>query len=148
MACQLHNKSRRLDSVHGRKTTSRKRRPASQAGRLPGAIPALELIYRVKQKLCYLLLKKHRTRKRCQPLACRFLRAVQELKDCGFPQLVTLGETLYCWRDEIAAMWRFTKNNGITEGFHTKMEMISRQAFGFRNFDNYRKRVKVLCGGL
>jgi transposase len=59
-----------------------------------------------------------------------------------------LGETLYCWRDEIAAMWRFTKNNGITEGFHTKMEMISRQAFGFRNFDNYRKRVKVLCGGL
>jgi transposase len=59
-----------------------------------------------------------------------------------------LGETLYCWRNEIAAMWRFTKNNGITEGFHTKMEMISRQAFGFRNFDNYRKRVKVLCGGL
>jgi transposase len=110
--------------------------------------PALELIYRFKQKLCYLLLKKHRTRKQCQPLACRFLRAVQELKDCGFPQLVTLGETLYCWRNEIAAMWRFTKNNGITEGFHTKMEMISRQAFGFRNFDNYRKRVKVLCGGL
>jgi len=26
------------------------------------------------------------------------------------------------------------------------MEMITRQAFGFRNFDNYRLRVKVLCG--
>jgi len=25
------------------------------------------------------------------------------------------------------------------------MEMISRQAFGFRNFQNYRMRVKVLC---
>jgi len=41
---------------------------------------------------------------------------------------------------------RFTKNNGITEGFHTKMEMISRRAYGFRNFENYRLRVRVLCG--
>ena len=30
-------------------------------------------------------------------------------------------------------MWRFTRNNGITEGFHTVMELINRQAFGFRN---------------
>jgi hypothetical protein len=56
------------------------------------------------------------------------------------------GETLYAWRTEIALMWRFTRNNGITEGFHTKMELISRQAYGFRNFQNYRMRVKVLCG--
>jgi len=26
-----------------------------------------------------------------------------------------------------------------------KMELINRQAYGFRNFDNYRLRVKVLC---
>ena len=45
------------------------------------------------------------------------------------------------WSEEIVRMWRFTKNNGITEGFHTKIEMISRRAFGFRNFDNYRLRV-------
>ncbi len=45
-------------------------------------------------------------------------------------------------------MWRFTKNNGITEGFHNKMENISRQAFGFLNFEKYRLRVKVLCGCL
>ncbi len=42
-------------------------------------------------------------------------------------------------------MWRFTRNNGITEGFHNKMETVSRQAYGFRNFNNYRMRVKVLC---
>jgi hypothetical protein len=54
-------------------------------------------------------------------------------------------------------MWRFGKNNSITEGFHNlpavaapqalqagKMEMISRRAFGFRNFDNYRLRVRVM----
>jgi transposase len=29
-------------------------------------------------------------------------------------------------------MWRFTRNNGITEGFHTKMEVLQRQAYGFQ----------------
>jgi transposase len=42
-------------------------------------------------------------------------------------------------------MWRFTRNNGITEGFHNKMETINRVAYGFRNFENHRLRVKVLC---
>jgi transposase len=108
-------------------------------------LPVLELIYRFKQRLCYLLLKKHRTRKQCEKLAPRFLRALCQLRQAGLPQLVQLGETLHAWRQEIAAMWRFTRNNGITEGFHNKMELISRQAYGFRNFENYRLRVKVLC---
>jgi transposase len=60
--------------------------------------------------------------------------------------IVQLGKSLWSWREEIVRMWRFTKNNGITEGFHNKMETISRQAFGFRDFQNYRLRVKVLCG--
>jgi transposase len=108
--------------------------------------PALELIYRFKQRLCYLLLKKHRTRKQCEPLARRFLRAIYQLRQAGLAQLVQLGETLHAWSAEIATMWRFTRSNGITEGFHNKMELINRQAFGFRNFQNYRLRVKVLCG--
>ena len=37
-------------------------------------------------------------------------------------------------------------HHGITEGFHTKMEMLSRRAFGFGNFENYRLRVLALCG--
>jgi transposase len=109
------------------------------------AHPALELIYRFKQRLCYLLLKKHRNRQQCEKLAPRFLRAIYQLRQAGLPQLVALGETLHAWREEIAAMWRFTRNNGITEGFHNKMELINRQAYGFRNFENYRLRVKMLC---
>ena len=76
----------------------------------------------------------------------RFLRAVHELRQAGLAQLVQLGHTLSAWSSEIVAMWRFTRNNGITEGFHNKMELINRQAYGFRNFENYRLRVKVLCG--
>jgi len=106
---------------------------------------ALEVIYRFKQRLCYLLLKKHRNRRQCEALIPRFLRAVYQLRQAGLAQLVQLGQTLAAWSEEIAAMWRFTRNNGITEGFHNKMELINRQAYGFRNFQNYRLRVKVLC---
>jgi transposase len=108
--------------------------------------PALEPIYQFKQRLCDLLLYKHRTRKQCRSLLPRFLRSVEDLIDGKLAPLVQLGQTLRAWSHEIVAMWRFTRNNGITEGFHNKMELISRQAFGFRNFENYRLRVKVLCG--
>jgi len=70
--------------------------------------------------------------KPCQKLVPRFLRVVVELRQSGLAQLATLGDTLYSWSEEIARMWRFTRSNGITEGFHNKMETISRQAYGFR----------------
>jgi transposase len=108
--------------------------------------PVLEVIYAFKQRLCYLLLKKHRTRKQSIPLVKRFLKAIEQLKQSGLAPLVQLGQTLACWAVEIAAMFRFTRNNGITEGFHTKMEVMQRQAYGFRNFGNYRMRVRVMCG--
>ena len=82
----------------------------------------------------------------CRRLIPRLLAAVDYLCQAGLPQMVQLGETHDSWKEEIATMWRFTRNNGITEGFHNKMETISRQAYGFRNFENYRLRVKVLCG--
>jgi transposase len=39
-----------------------------------------------------------------------------------------------------------TGTNGITEGFHRKMKLIQRRAYGFRNFANYRLRVIAQCG--
>ncbi len=70
---------------------------------------------------------------------------LQELKQSPFNSLMTLGETLYHWRDEVVRMWQFSKNNGTTEGFHRKMKLIQGRAYGFKNFENYRLRVKVLC---
>jgi transposase len=107
---------------------------------------AIGEIYRFKEKLMELLLIKKRTRQGCEPLISRFLKAIRELKSSKIASLVSLGETLESWSEEIAAMWRFTKNNGITEGFHNKMETLSRRAYGFRNFESYRLRVRVMCG--
>jgi len=107
--------------------------------------PEISAIYEFKQRLCRLLLKKTRTVRQVRRLIPQLITYIHKLKTCGLEQLQILGRTLGSWDKEIAAMWRFTKNNGITEGFHNKMEMISRRAFGFRNFDNYRLRVRVMC---
>jgi transposase len=108
--------------------------------------PALEAVYGFWQKLGRLLRLKHRTARQCRRLIPFFLSALRQLRGSGFRPLRQLGETLDSWREEIVRMWRFTRNNGITEGFHNKMEMLSRRAFGFRNFENYRLRVRVHCG--
>lgn len=38
-------------------------------------------------------------------------------------------------------MWRLTKYDGITQGSHPQLEVLQRQAYGFRNFNNWRLRV-------
>jgi transposase len=107
--------------------------------------PEVRPVYDFKQRLCRLLLKKHCKARHCRRLIPLLLRHIEDLKQVGFEALQQLGRTLGSWSEEIARMWRFTKNNGITEGFHNKMEMISRRAFGFRNFENYRLRVTTMC---
>ena len=106
----------------------------------------LEPLYRFKQDLMQLLLKKHLKRVEAKALIPQLLWHMNELLESPWEPLKTFGQTLQSWLEPIVRMWRFTKTNGITEGLHTKMEMISRRAFGFRNFGNYRLRVIALCG--
>jgi transposase len=107
--------------------------------------PAIDAIYQFKRRLHGLLMKKTLQARRCKRVIPVFLKMVAALKESPFKKLATLGKTLYQWREEVVRMWRFSKNNGITEGFHRKMKLIQRRAYGFRNFENYRLRVKVLC---
>jgi len=108
--------------------------------------PAIGVLHRQMTKLWKLLSIKSRTARQCRPIARKFLSLVGQLASSGFAPLATLARTLNNWQEEIACMWRFTKNNGITEGFHRKMKLIQRRAYGFRNFNNYRLRVIAQCG--
>ena len=105
----------------------------------------MQNLYDFKQWLHSLLTRKHRTAKQCRSLIQSFLDCLQQLKHSQFKPLQQLAKTFFSWQEEIVRMWRFTKNNGITEGFHRKMKLIQRRAYGFRNFENYRLRVRVLC---
>jgi transposase len=108
--------------------------------------PQIKAIYDFKQGLVELLLNKKITQKKAKQLIPQFLWHMNECLNSPITPFRELGRTLRRWMEPIVRMWRFTKSNGITEGLHTKMEMISRRAFGFRNFQNYRLRVIALCG--
>tara|TARA_R100000149_G_C5863663_1_gene128918 strand:- start:186 stop:1376 length:1191 start_codon:yes stop_codon:yes gene_type:complete len=105
--------------------------------------PVLKALYFAKQKLAGFLVIKNVNAKRAKKLLPLFLRLIAQLEQSPAK---ALANTLTSWLEPIVRMWRFSKSNGITEGFHTKMEMISRRAYGFRNFENYRLRVLAQCG--
>jgi len=108
--------------------------------------PALQPLYEKMHSIRSLMNRKHQTKRQCRPLVNELLQMIDQLQASAFAPLVTLAKTLHSWQQPIAAMWRFTKNNGITEGFHRKMKLIQRRAYGFRNFQNYRLRVIAQCG--
>lgn len=108
--------------------------------------PVLKILWKFKHELHNLMREKMLSKDTVWKKIHEFLPMIDQLKQSPIESLKTLGETMYSWRDEIGRMWRFSKTNSITEGLHNKMEMISRRAFGFRNFNNYRLRVLALCG--
>lgn len=151
----IHHLCRQIDPTHrwnrGLLSLLRRREDrltpeqAESLGRYLEEHPAIAALYRFKQDLWELLRPHGLTPSSCRSRVAELLAHIRALKESSFASLVSLGETLDSWKEEIARMWRFSKNNGITEGFHTKMEMISRRAFGFKNFDNYRLRVRACC---
>jgi transposase len=120
-------------------------RPEQQQ-RLQGYLadyPGLKELYGAKQKLNRLLLLKNLRKPRAQQKLPELLELIEQLRQTP---LRRLAKTLISWLEPIVMMWRFNKSNGPTEGFHNKMEMMSRRAYGFRNFENYRLRVMTHCG--
>lgn len=107
---------------------------------------AIQPLYEKMHALRSLMNIKHQTKRACRPLVDELLETIRELRQSAFAPLITLAATLHSWSEPLAAMWRFTKNNGITEGFHRKMKLIQRRAYGFKNFNNYRLRVIAQCG--
>lgn len=108
--------------------------------------PAIEAIYNFCHELNDLFRIKKQTKSACKRYITEFLDKIKQLKNSAFPPMKTLGKSLWAWQEEVVRMFRFNKSNGMTEGFHRKMKLIQRRAYGFRNFENYRLRVKVLCG--
>jgi transposase len=108
--------------------------------------PILKEIYNFKQELMRLILSRVSCRRQAEPLVEKYLQMVEQLRGAKLQPLVTLGETLFDWQKEIVRMWRFSKTNSITEGLHRRMDEILNRAYGMRNINNFRIRVKAYCG--
>lgn len=135
-------KSRGLVSLMRRHNWNMKPEQRVRLDSYLSGFPALKEAYWLRHHIVKALLRKNQRPRGALRLGRHLLSLLKKLD--GTP-MYALAVTLRSWLEEIVAMWRFSKTNGITEGFHTKMEMISRRAFGYRNFENYRLRVRALC---
>jgi len=108
--------------------------------------PALKVIYEFKQELMRLILSRVSNRNQAAPLVVKYLEMTRQMQESKFAPLVTLGNTLENWQKEIVRMWRFSKTNSITEGLHRRMDEVLNRAYGMRNFNNFRIRVKAYAG--
>lgn len=142
---EIGRKNRGLLSLMRRHPDRMTRTQKDRLGQYLNQVPGLLHLYNVWQDLNRLLRTSRCNQAVCRRLIPEFLWIIDELRKIPFRHLRSLGETLNNWKEEIARMFRFSKTNSITEGLHNKMEVISRRAYGFRNFENYRLRVKVLC---
>jgi hypothetical protein len=91
------------------------------------------------------MLKKSRTRKQCEK-ACAAPAALHFAVAAGRPAAIGRAgrnsEFLGSRDCRDVALHSQQRNHGRIS---QRMEVLSRQAWGFRNFNNYRLRVKVLC---
>lgn len=128
---------------HGRNLTTNQRKLLSE---VLSRNEVIKTAYDFKEELCSLLSLKSRKMLSCRKPLRRLKKMVDMLLHDAPAIFQTLGKTLRSWFEPIIRMWRFTKSNGITEGFHRKMKLIQRRAYGYRNFENYRLRVLIECG--
>lgn len=108
--------------------------------------PAIKNLWLFWQELAELCRNKGMNQYKCKKLIVELLEKIKLLKESPFKYIQTLGKTFEKWLNPIVRMFRYYKSNGVVEGFHRKMKLIQRRAYGFKNFENYRLRVKVLCG--
>lgn len=100
--------------------------------------PSLYQAYFIKERLrdFYCLKDKKEARKKlnniimfCENSQSRYMR--------------TFGKTLSRWKENILNYFDNYSTNAFTEGVHTKIKMIKRVSFGFRNIDNYIAKVTL-----
>jgi transposase len=65
--------------------------------------------------------------------------------DAGIPELTTLAETIETWWPAIEVFLTTGLTNARTEGTNRLIKQVKRAACGFRNRENYRRRVRLHC---
>lgn len=100
--------------------------------------PSLKQAYFIKEKLrdFYRMRDKEKARMRINQM-------IVFCEDSDSNYLKVLGGTLKRWREYILNYFDSYSTNAFTEGVHTKIKMIKRVSFGFRNINNYIAKVSL-----
>jgi len=107
------------------------------------ASPELARCYELKQEF----LRIYET-KRVRRAKKRLRKWMAKVEAFGQRALLAFVQTLRNWWEEVVAYFRHRVTNAAAEGLNTKIKLVLRRAFGFRNHESFRIRVLQACGGL
>lgn len=65
-------------------------------------------------------------------------------KQFDIPEFRSCVRMLANWKEYILNAFDYPYSNGYTEGINNKIKVLKRIAFGFRNFENFRKRIFLI----
>ena len=71
------------------------------------------------------------------------LSRILEAEECELSEFIAATTAFHNWGRSIVNSVIYKYSNGITEGFNNKIKVLKRNAYGYRNFDNFRKRIML-----
>ena len=80
-----------------------------------------------------------------------FIQFIYErLRSSTLDELAKVGNTFYKWRHEIANSFArnatgYNISNGIAENMNNHIATIIKIAYGYSNYERFRKRVLLIC---
>ena len=78
--------------------------------------------------------------------ACDLDKWLAKVQASGSKALQAFTKTIANWRERILNYFDGRHSNGFAEGVNLKIKLISRRAFGYRNFESFRLHVLVAFG--
>lgn len=102
--------------------------------------PDLKFYWHIKESLrdMYKLKEKGKAQEKLNSL----VRMMYKQRERGLTQWAN---TLEYWKDEILNFYDYRITNAYTEGIHTKLKLIKRIGFGFRNKEVYIRKAALAC---
>jgi transposase len=73
---------------------------------------------------------------------------VGKVEQSGAKRLSKFVNTLRTWWEVILNYFHEHVSSGVVEGLNTKVKLVKRTGFGFRNFAHFRLRLLIECGGM
>lgn len=102
--------------------------------------PDLAAAYHLKEKFYEFL---HAATRQEAAQRMRFFKLAAEISELKeFRACLTM---LTNWSEYILNSFDYPYSNGFTEGTNNKIKVIKRNAYGYRNFENFRNRI-LMCG--
>lgn len=66
---------------------------------------------------------------------------IRDAKDAEIPELKPAITAFTNWKESILASCAQPITNGFTEGCNSKIKVLKHNAYGYRNFERFRKRI-------